>query len=48
MRLFALMDIHYDNSLSIKVQKQTKTKIKELQTKVVDSMTFAIHCNTFF
>ena len=38
MRLFAPLDIH--NSLNTKVQKQNRTKIKKLQIKVVESMTF--------
>ena len=48
MRLFASLDIHYNNSLHRKVQKQHETEIKKLQTKVIDSMIFGIHCNTFF
>ena len=35
MRLFASLDIHYNNSPNTKVQKQNETKIKKLQTKVV-------------
>ena len=48
MRLFALLDIHYNNSLNTEVQIQNETEIKKLQTKVVDSMIFEIHCNTCF
>ena len=47
-RLFASLDIHYNNSLNTELQKQNKTQIKKLQTKVVDSMIFGIHCYTFF
>ena len=35
MRLFASLDIHYNNSPNTKVQKQNETKFKKLQTKVV-------------
>ena len=46
MMLFALLDIHYNNSLNTKMHKQNENKIKKPQTKVVDSMIFGIHCNT--
>ena len=46
-KLFPSLDIHYNNSLRTEVQKQNEIKIKKLQTKVVDSMIFGIHCNTF-
>ena len=46
MSLLVSLDIY--NSLNTKMQKQNETKIKKLQTKVVDSMIFGIHCNTFF
>ena len=48
MRLFALLDIHYHNSLYTKVQKQNETEIKKLFTKIFDSVVFGIHCNKFF
>ena len=34
MRLFASLDIYYNDSLNTKVQKQNETKIKKFQTKV--------------
>ena len=48
MRLLNLLDIHYNNSLKTKVQKQNETEIKNLQTKVVDSLIFTIYFNNFF
>ena len=33
-RLFASLDIHYNNSQNTEVQKQNETQIKKLQTKV--------------
>ena len=36
MRLFASLNIHHNKNT--KVQKQNKTKVKKLQTKVVDSL----------
>ena len=48
MRLLNLLDIHYNNSLKTKVQKQNETEIKNLQTKVVDSLIFTIYFNKFF
>ena len=42
-RLFPSLGVHYN-----KVQKQNETQIKKIQTKVVDSMIFGIHCNTLF
>ena len=48
MRLFTSRDVHYNNSPNTEEQKQSETYIKKLQTKVVDSMIFRIHCNTFF
>ena len=35
-RLFASLNIHYDNSVNTKVDIQNETNIKKLQTKVVD------------
>ena len=46
-KLFPSLDIHYNNSLKTEVRKQNEIKIKKLQRKVVDSMIFGIHCNTF-
>ena len=46
-RLFPSLDINYHNSLNTEVQKQNKAEIKKLQTKVVDSMIFGLHCNIF-
>ena len=46
LRLFASLNIHYNKNT--KVQKQNETKVKKLQTKVVDSVIFGNHCNTFF
>ena len=34
MRLFASLDIYYNDRLNTKVQKQNETKIKKFQTKV--------------
>ena len=48
MRLLNLLDIHYNNSLKTKVQTQNETEIKNLQTKVVDSLIFTIYFNKFF
>ena len=48
MRLLNLLDIHYNNSLKTKVQKQNETEIKNLQTKVVDTLIFTIYFNKFF
>ena len=48
MRLLNLLDIHYNNSLKTKVQTQNETEIKNLQTKVVDSLIFTIYFNNFF
>ena len=48
MRQASSLRIHHNNGLKIEVQKQNETKIKKLQTKVVDSLIFRIHCNTFF
>ena len=45
-RLFASPDIHYHNSLNTEMQKQKKPKYRNF--KVVDSVVFGIHCNTFF
>ena len=47
-RLFDSLDINYHNNLTTEVQKQNKVEIKELQTKVVDSMIFGLRYNTFF
>ena len=47
MRLLVSLNVHYNNNLNIKVQKQNEAEIKKLQTKVVDSMTFSIHGNRF-
>ena len=38
MRLFASLSIHY--SKNTKVQKHIETKVKKLQTKVVDSLQY--------
>ena len=46
--MFALLDIHYNNSLNTEVQKQNETEIKKLQTKVIDSVIFGIHYYKFF
>ena len=46
MGLFASLNIHYNKNT--KVQKQNETEIKKLETNVVDSVTFGIHCNTSF
>ena len=46
--LFTSLDFLCKNSLNTKVLKQNETEIKKLQTKVVDTMIFGIHCNTFF
>ena len=46
MRLFASLNIHYNKNT--KVQKQNETKVKKFQAKVVDSVIFGTHCNTFF
>ena len=47
-RLCASVDIHYNNSLNTAMQKQNETKIKKLQTKVVDSIIFGILRYKFF
>ena len=47
MRLFALLDIHYDSSLNINVQKQNEIEIKKLKIKFIDSMIFGIHWNNW-
>ena len=43
LRLFASLNIHYNKNT--KVQNQNETKVKKLQTKVVDSLQyiFSIH-----
>ena len=38
MWLFASLNIHYNKNT--KVQKQNETKVKKLQTKVVDSLQY--------
>ena len=38
MRLFASLNIHYNKNT--KVQKQNETKVKNLQTKVIDSLQY--------
>ena len=38
MRLFASLNIYYNKNT--KVQKQNETKVKKLQTKVVDSLQY--------
>ena len=48
MWLFVSLDIHYNNGLNTRVQNQNETEIKKSQTKVVNSMIFGIHCDTFF
>ena len=35
-RLFALLDIHYNNSLNTKVQKQNETKIRNFERKLLN------------
>ena len=46
VRLFALLNIHYNKNT--KVQNQNKTKVKKLQTKDFGSVIFGTHCNKFF
>ena len=43
MRLFASLNIHYNKKT--KVQKQNETKVKKLQTKVVDSLQYIFSIN---
>ena len=38
MRLFPSLNIHYNKNT--KVQKQNETKVKKLETKVVDSLQY--------
>ena len=44
---FGSLDTHYNNSLNTEVQKQNETKAKKLETKIVESIYFWVHCYTF-
>ena len=43
MRLFASLNIYYNKNT--KVQKQNETKVKRLQTKVLDSLQYMFSIN---
>ena len=46
-RLFPSLDVYNNDSISPGKQKQNETYIKKLQTKVVGSIIFVIHCSPF-
>ena len=43
-RLFASLDINYNNSLNTELHKHNETKIKKLKITIIDPMIFEIHC----